>query len=329
MTGTNTELNNPVTEATAESATDVVNETELSEDQQAQEIWNELEAADNGEEVSRAELTRDEEPPADLEAEAVETAPQAAEVEVPAPSVANATDAQTPDLATENARLQKELGELKGRFSGQGRKIQSLIAERDRLQGQISEAQSLTSEEDKQAMDQAAADYGDIISPVAKQMTALEKQVDVLTGDRTARVEELDGEISDRLAEEGQKLLEAHPDFNQVASQNKELLDRWIQDQPKALRDAYEVNSQHIVDAEGASMVMTNFKAALAAASEGSDPTPPPSNKQAKRDRQMAGAQAAPGRSQPATTNTVDPNSPDRQAHWDEFEERDQRRSRR
>lgn len=307
-----------------------------NEELTAEEIWEELEDEDSSnpdEAPSRSELTRDDDDAgAPAGGKGKQDDADFSEDEPGGPPLgdgsqsdttpAEPTDAQ-PAENDEVNRLREKNKRLLGQVSGQGRKIQNLIAERDRLK-EVSN--SITQEGDtearRQALEAAQEEYGDIIGPVAETMTALERQVETLTSGNTHRVDQIDQEIRDLQTAEYGVLLDVHPDFREVFTQNRDVLNEWIEDQPKYLRDAFEANKNGWVDGQAAATVMTEFKKALAAAADGTDENPEQKSA-TKRSRQLQGAQVSSGRSRQRATSNVDPNSDDAEAHWNEFERMD------
>jgi len=334
MTGTSTpvaDTTNPNSDGNDQPTEDQV--TEPAEQEKTQEeIWKEFEDADAGlpvddpdpHEAGAGEDTEDSNipedpdpsPPADESADA-DTPPTQ-----PTDEQQDAPDPETVRLQEENARLRKTI-------SGQGRKIQSLLSKRERAQEKLDAGKQSSEEADAQAsaLEASKEEYGDIISPVADAVTALKGKVDTLSKDSQEEIDEIDQEIRDIVLEQGQILMADHPDFNDVLKNNRSTFDAWIEDQPKLIRDAHAVNGDHIVDGAAASRVMTEFKKALAAADGQGDTPETKKTDDAKRERQLAGAQSVTNKSPAATTN-LDPNSDDAQAHWDHFEREDAKKAR-
>lgn len=305
------------------------------DDKSAEAIWDEFEAsdtADPADEPSPEELSDDGFEPTHDDKSGTGDADSAATAPEGTPRDSGAPDDPTPaphsDTAAPDADLEKEVARLKGQISGQSKKIASLLKERQRYTDAISAADQNKdgAETRKEAMANVKDEYGDIIGPFAEQVEDLERKVESLSGDAQGRVEQIDQELQDIREREGKILTDAHPDFNDVLHKNKTLFNDWIEDQPKVIRDAHDVNAEAIVDGEAAAFVMSNFKAALAAASgaAGDNPNPPKAD---HRSRQLDGARSSPSRPRQAATSNLDPDSGDRQAHWDEFERKDAKKA--
>lgn len=324
MNDMSTSPTNDATDTKIDPEDQKVDDAALEEEQSAEEIWNEFEEQDDfdpADPPSRSLVDNDEEPetqddPLPEDGADADTTP------------AEPTDAEPPDPAEELERLRAENQRLRGTVSGQGRKIQSLISERTRLTERVTAAQDDDAEAREQAFKEAQEEYGDILGPVADTVTALKGQVETLAGQTQDRVNEIDQEIEDLSKQEFGILTDAHPDFQEVVGKNGALFNQWIEDQPKALRDIHAANKDRFVDGEGAAMIVTEFKKALAAASNGADPEPKNQNKaDARRARQLDGSRTTTARTPQAATTRVDPNSDDREAHWQEFERMDAKKT--
>ncbi len=231
-----------------------------------------------------------------------------------------------PDSVDAETLLLRENQQLRSTIKGQGRKISSLLKERDRLTSATTTSDEEV-EERRRRMEEASEEYGDIVAPFSDSINALEKTVATINQDRAARVGEIDTEIEEIAAAEFAVLTEAHPDFAKVYSENRSVFDAWIEDQPKAIRDAHAANVDRWTDGAGAAMVMTKFKSALQQASGDGVNEPEKQNGQAKRDRQLQGSRATNTGGRQAATGKLDPNTDDRQAIWDEFEREDQQKA--
>lgn len=133
------------------------------------------------------------------------------------------------------------------------------------------------------ALDALKEDYPDIAGPIAKAIAELKQEIGAVNG-FVAQNEQ------GRIAEEQARVIEEHPDFGDILSKHGAVLDEWIEDQPKRLRDAYQVNANSIVDGPAANLVMGEFKKHLA--KQGLIKP----NNAALRERQRAGADIPPGR---------------------------------
>jgi len=143
--------------------------------------------------------------------------------------------------------------------------------------------------EDLLASDEVKAfetEYPDVAKPILNLLKAQQTQLDQLQG--TAATVEQDRQkvfLNEQLGLYEQD----HPDWRQYSSDER--WSAWLPTQPRHIREAFNRNVQHIVDAAEASDVLTRFKQHIGAATPApTSPPPPPATPtptDAKRQKQL------------------------------------------
>lgn len=223
-------------------------------------------------------------------------------------------------VTAENARLAQKERSATGRATGFQRRYEDLLKA----------AQPREVKGDRPSPDAALAaikqDYPEIAEPLGQVLTSIHGDVATLSEAEDSRRKAAEDELSDFLAAEEETLLSQHPDYGDVVKNNGERFVAWIDDQPRAVRDAFARNADQIVNAAEAASVISAFKdhlnpPAAAPAGQPGHANPPLSN---KRERQL-GSTAAPGSRTRRPTVSGIPENGDPQAIWDAFEASEQR----
>jgi ABC-type nitrate/sulfonate/bicarbonate transport system substrate-binding protein len=164
-------------------------------------------------------------------------------------------------------------------------------------------------------------------APLSKAIESVNSRAEQVEAAQRGRIETELKEEQQRYIEEVNAQTEAlkqeHPDYLDVVSKNVDKWLTWVEDQPKAIRDAVARNADDITDAAAASKVLSAFKAYLNPPAT----APQPSPQSDKRQRQI-GATASPGTSNRQPVVTGIPEDGDPQAIWDALEKEDARKQR-
>lgn len=235
-------------------------------------------------------------------------------------------------LQEQMERLQHQLSSEQGRTAKQRREI-------ERLQSQIAKAETTPSdqgsntsdsrEELEQRLNQAKEDYPDVIGPLADMIKSMESRFDELS---TRDIQDLQAKrdtLDELAAEEEGRFLEEHPDGFDVVTENREVFNQWIEDQPKQLRDIFKANTDLIVDGTGAALLVSRFKQSLLDA--GADPSPAHQEKSrlnARRQKQLDGARSARTGNRQAKTSDI-PSEADDETLFDYWVQKDEEKERR
>lgn len=235
------------------------------------------------------------------------------------------------ELQAQNERLRHSLESEKGRVAAGRRKI-------GELQRQISTAEQKPSrskeDEDllrkrREKLDAAKEEYGDVIGPLAEHIADLEGRLDKLSAQETRDLDAKRDELSELVRVERAALEEEHPDWLQTVAGNREEFNRWVDDQPRYLRDIAAQNTQEIVDGKATAYLVGMFKAHLHSGADGRDPATAERNRlERRREQQLAGARQVRGGSsrQTGTSGIPRRDDPDEQKHWNYFENLDRQR---
>jgi hypothetical protein len=269
------------------------------------ELWNEIEA----EEADKS--------PTD-EAEVEQDAPEEQEAEPEAPA-GNAEDASDiwakapPEVRAEYEKLQTQFRRETQRTSALQRKINELTT----APAPQSAAPATQSGEGQEVSDADLAkleeEYPEIAKPLLRKIAQLEGAAKSLTQAEYDRQQAY-------LAQQESALAAEVPDWQDLLARNGEAFLTWIEDQPKALRDAAQANATMIVDAQAAAQVMGRFRDFLAG---GPQSRPDQGSTQPARPdrRQRQLAAAATPRSRPQTgLATGIPADGDPEALWEAFD---------
>lgn len=233
------------------------------------------------------------------------------------------------DLEAQNERLRHSVESGNGRISALTKKVTDLQSKLDRLQNTKKEIETATpSAEVKGRLAKVKEEYSDF-SPLVEMAEAQDKRLDQLAANTDADIEDTKGQLRELIEEQRQIFLSEHPDGYQVLASNAAAFKDWIEDQPRQLRDAFKRNEKELVDGQSAALMVAAFKASLQSATDGNAPAPnSTSTLQARRDRQLVGAQSqrsnAPQITSPAPGADDDP-----QVLWDHFERLDREKNRR
>jgi hypothetical protein len=294
-------------------------------------LWRELDDQDNGTAAAA--------PPAQGHAEATDPEPgpefapeqdSPPQDEAAAPARADAAEqpadiwaSAPPELraAFEQERrsrtnLEHQIRSDRGRLSAMQRKLEE--AARQSPNPAHRPKQGENAQDRTKRLTKLAEEYPEVAQPILDEMDALRSTVASLQTLEQHRQRQAFTYHENALAQQ-------HPDWNQVLANNGATFQNWIEDQPKAVRDAAMANANQIVNAQAAAAVISRFKHFIgigeqpqqqqAPQQQGS--SRPPLND--RRQRQLAAAsapRAAGGRS----VATGIPEDGDPEAIWAAFE---------
>lgn len=271
-------------------------------------IWDELKAADEGKPVTKTEPPPKEEteetPPADPDegAEKTETASTAGD---------DTPEARIKALEEQNQRLEQALRSEKGRTKAKTREVETLKARinlnRDAVQRANQQASRDKAKQTK--LDETAREYPEVAAPLVAELKELKADRARETAERQAQLRADEQALADHAAAEAEVFLDEHPDGTASIKENRDAFKAWIRDQPERVRNAYQQNAKIIVDGKAAAMLVSRWKLELAKAS-----APPPKTKEqeqldAKRQKQLQGAQSTKSGAAPRVTTTPGENA--------------------
>lgn len=323
---------------TAPPADDSASDVEKTDEQ----LWDEMGSKETDTDADNADATDAEDIKAD--AENADDAPdEPDEPDDPSPSddtdTGDGSDGSTDGmnheaLQVQHERLLKALESEKGRSAGGRREIERLesrLASDTKEKDDDSEDDNL--KEQREKLDAAREEYGDVIGPLADEVTALKAQI---AEDKKQKAEEESRELDyqkarhDELIEAQIKVFKVeHPDGLDILVEHREVFNEWIDDQNRQLRDIYADNHLNIVNGLQAAYLVTRFKQALLGDPDGSAPANPESERlQSRRQRQLAGARSPRSSTTQPVSSRPAKDSTDEQAHWDYFRKQEQREER-
>ncbi|GAB5434790.1 MAG: hypothetical protein EpisKO_41600 [Epibacterium sp.] len=247
------------------------------------------------------------------------------------------TEDSTPtleDLKKHSETLQHKYNSEKNRSAAQQRRADRLQKERDAL---LKRLEKNKSNDDDTDLDSVSEEYGDVVGPVVNKVKDLTARLNDTAESDQLRIDDINGQLNDIQEEEIGKFEAEHPDGMDVISQNADVFRGWIDDQPKAVRDAYEVNLNSFTDGNAAALVVSRFKIALQEASQQAkgedtppaDPNPTQSRLDKRRRNQMRGASASRSTSSQKQTGILEPTSDDPDEWWDFWDKQDAKSAKR
>lgn len=279
--------------------------TDKTEEKTDEDLWNELEAAD---EKKAADVVEDaeEEPVAEEPAAEEPAAEPAAEV----PPTVTISAAELHGIRSEMGRLRATIRKLEETKPAAAAEVTDEPTEQKPDEGQ-------------QAWDKFQEEYPEIAPQIERERKALTERAEKAEV-RLAAIEAKVGPLIDDKAattvkENVNTLVAAHPDWLD-ATGSKEF-ETWINQQPAAIIDIVNANGKEIIDPQGASKVLTLFKVET----KWSPPKPKPKS-DPKRDLQLEGARAT----RPTGGKPIDPtnaSNDSKQSYWDEFERLDKKKA--
>lgn len=221
----------------------------------------------------------------------------------------------SPEVKAYVEKLQNDLQSANGRVRTLTKK-----ASTPARSAQTAEARK-KADDAKQALDRVREEYPDVVGPLADVLETVTAKVDAF--------EQADAEERMEIVKEETQLFETkHPGGLDFVEKNAEAFSKWVDDQPKAIRDTVAANIDAIVDGAAAASVLDQFKAFL-------EPAEDPANQETekrltdkKRERQLNGARTSTSSRSPRVTE-VPPDADDDQAHWDYWDRQEARKRQR
>lgn len=159
-------------------------------------------------------------------------------------------------LREQNARLEQIARSAQGRVTASQRQIAALKAELAKATSAAGARPDVTPKSLKDAREA----YGDIVGPVADHIEVLQRQVGALTGLEKARMADTEAQLNDMLDAEMTAFAAEHPDGLDLLSKDHAAFVAWVEDQPKAVREAYRANERDITDGKAAAWVVGLYK---------------------------------------------------------------------
>jgi hypothetical protein len=179
-----------------------------------------------------------------------------------------------------------------------------------------------TAADRSERLQKLAEEYPEVAQPLLDEMDALRNTVTSLQSVEEERLQRF-------LAEQEQALATEHADWQPVLANNGATFAAWLEDQPKAVRDAAQANANRIVDARAAADVVSRFKQFIGIAGQQQQPAaagnPQPSLSD-KRQRQLAASATPRGVRRPVASGI--PEDGDEEAIWAAFEAQEARQGR-
>ena len=243
------------------------------------------------------------------------------------------------ELQRKATNLEHQTRSDRGRLSALQRKIAEMEqtvskpaqAKADELRQGDGQQANATSREKR--LEQLREEYPELAEPLIEYIRDLETKVAGVDeiGQTVKQLQTVEQSREQAyISQQEHTLSQTHPDWQPVLQNNGATFQAWIEDQPKAIREAAMRNANQIVDAQAAADVIARFKQHLGMASaqpqQAQEAEPKPKLND-KRQRQMD-ALASPrgGRGRPVASGV--PEDADPEAIWDAFDALEARQSR-
>jgi hypothetical protein len=278
------------------------------------EIWSEITAQRNGDDPAPEQDAEPEQNAGpDTEPEEQDTKADGAQ---PAAKPNDIWASATPEQLQELERLRHAKTSADGRVAAFQRRYEQLKANaQQKPQGQ----QPIRSVRDE--LKPITDDYPEIAAPLTKVLANYEGQLaSLMAADNSRRTAEQQ-ELVEYVNSQTSSLRSRIPDYDQFLGQNIEAFKVWVEDQPKAVREAAYRNGEVIINADEAYDVISLFSKHLAAgqkpqAAGSAQPNPQFQQLDDRRRRQLSGT-ASPQSSSRGPTPSGIPSEGDSGAIWD------------
>lgn len=239
---------------------------------------------------------------------------------------------QHEDPAEKIARLEAELerqNELHRRKDGHASQLQRRLTA---LEQKLKSAPAISDRADEDdPLKGIADDYPELAAPLRQSLQKVSSRVDAMTQAEMARYAETQQEYqatqqeyAQYVAEQTAEVNEKLPDWQKIVGENPRAFERWVEDQPKSIREAAYRNADHIVDASAAIRVIGAFREHITGQTK---PDPKTSTRDDRRERQLAGM-ASPHASKTQANLSGKQLDGDEEAMWEELQARKRRQAR-
>ena len=219
-------------------------------------------------------------------------------------------------MAEQNAKLLQKERSASGRATGFQRRYEELLKQ--------AEPRLVTGDQPstKAVLSGIEEDYPEIAAPVTQAFEVLQGQIAQLSAAEEGRRAAAQTELAGFIEEQTNSLKSQHPDYEDVLEKNAPTFVAWIDDQPRAVRDAFQRNSDTIVDAAQAATVIGMFKDFIGAGTPpaAEDPRTPRNSTLANRRERQLGSTASLTKANRRPTVSGIPENGDPQAIWDAIE---------
>lgn len=208
----------------------------------------------------------------------------------------------------------------RGRLSAMQKKLDELSRSSPNSAHQPVKGESANDRTER--LQKLAEEYPEVAQPLLDEMDALRNTVTSLQSVEQEREQRF-------VAEQEQVLATEHADWQQVLSTNGATFAAWLDDQPKAVRDAAQANANRIVDARAAADVVGRFKQFIGITGQqqqAAQPATPQPSLSDKRQRQLAASATPRGVRRPVASGI--PEDGDEEAIWAAFEAQEARQGR-
>lgn len=304
-----------------------------------EELWGDLEKAENGKPAHEPDAAADfETPPDDGEDDGT-----------PEDEPADAgTDTGTPDIwagASPEQRhafeeAQKRASEAEHRLRSDDGRVSSLQKKINRLTEDLQSRKPdangrQRNETATEALGRLKTDYPEIAELLDPVLASVRGDVTALSDAETKRIQTAQRDLDESRTElasiannNARTVEQAHPGYERFLVENQQAFVAWVEDQPRAIREAAYANAQFVADPSAAIDVINRFKAHINPPAQMPDTdrknADPQNNPLNDRRRRQLDASASPQRSarRPAVSGV--PEDGDPQAIWDAFEAHEQ-----
>lgn len=251
-----------------------------SEEMTDEQIWAE---------ITGKAMDEDPEPEPDDDPEDIEDNAEAEDASQKSEASDDAESETLESLQKQIEKLTQQRDSEKGRARGLNKKYEKLLSDYRAVTAQIEALRSDPDPAEQESLDKAREEYGDVLDPVLKKISRSEEANRRLAEVQAERQKSLEQERDEFLREQFTAFQAEHPKGVEFLKKNSDKFLAWVNDQPAEDRRVYQENREHIVDGAAAALLVSKFKAHLAAANgQGNRPDP----NAARRQRQMAGARS-------------------------------------
>lgn len=291
-------------------------------------IWKELQAAETGEtteEPSDGDRSDEDagtqtQPPAEKAGTDQQHSAEAP-AEAAAPNGTQPADPEAERLTREKEIIEQRMRSDSGRLAAISRKVADLAKA-------ASPRKEDAADDLNELLKPLATDYPEVEGPLKKVVEGINGKISQLSEAEKSRREAAQFELNNLINDQTALLNEAHPDYIEVLKTAGPTFKNWLEDQPKRIRDAAEINSRYIVDAASANAVIESFKRHIGLIKDEPVQTQETKPLDDRRQRQMAGTATPTGSSRTPVISGI-PEEGDPEQIWDALRRQEEARARR
>lgn len=303
-----------------------------------EDFWNDLESKEAPANGSAPDADENKEPEAKAEEKPGDAKPADAGKVEEKPDIWGTA---SPEQRAAFEEAQRRASEAEHRLRSDGGRVSSLQRKINSLQEALKAKPGTDARRNQtatEALGRLKTEYPEIADLLDPVLSSVRGEVTDLSNAEKQRIAVAQRDLNESVNEyativtnNARTVEQAHPGYEKFLLDNQQAFLAWVEDQPRAIREAAYANAQHVVDAPSAIDVIQRFKAHITpgakvdTAQPGTKTETQPLN--GKRERQLAASASPQGGGRRPTTTGI-PDTDDEQAIWNAMEAQEQARRR-